>query len=137
MPVPRNGKEAANVKIDLLHLCLVYLAEDFTGRERAGDTLVRYLQSVFVKKSADPEYNPYAEYSRSIQKEADEIMTIVGMFEERAERRGEKRGVRKGEERLKKLFHRLKQEGREEEINQILIYDNTQLLEKLYTEYHL
>ncbi len=136
-------------QIDLLHLCLVYLAEDFTGRERAGDTLVRYLQSVFVKKSADPEYNPYAEYSRSIQKEADEIMTIVGMFEERAERRGERRGeergerrglmrgVKQGEDRLKKLFRCLKQEGREEEINQIVIYDNTQLLEKLYTEYHL
>ena len=76
-------------------------------------------------------------------------MTIVGMFEERAERRGEKhgeergerrgviRGVKQGEDRLKKLFRCLKQEGREEEINQILIYDNTQLLEKLYTEYHL
>ena len=76
-------------------------------------------------------------------------MTIVGMFEERAERRGEKhgeergerrgviQGVKQGEDRLKKLFRCLKQEGREEEINQILIYDNTQLLEKLYTEYHL
>ncbi|MDE7313221.1 MAG: hypothetical protein K2N87_16635, partial [Eubacterium sp.] len=93
--------------------------------------------------------NPYAEYSKSIQKEADEIMTIVGMFEARAEKRGEergekrgeklgeKRGEKKGEDRLKTLFRCLKQAGREEDIDQIIIYDNTQLLEKLYAEFHL
>ncbi|MDE7313220.1 MAG: hypothetical protein K2N87_16630 [Eubacterium sp.] len=117
------------------------MAEDFTDLGNAGDALIRYIQSVFVKKVADPEYNPYAEYSKSIQKEADEIMTIVGMFEARAEKRGEERGEergeKKGEDRLKTLFRCLKQAGREEDIDQIIIYDNTQLLEKLYAEFHL
>lgn len=31
---------------------------------------------------------PYAEYSKSIKKEADDIMTIAGMFEARGEARG-------------------------------------------------
>ncbi len=68
-------------------------------------------------------------------------MTVVSMFEARAEKRGEergeKRGEKKGEDRLKKLFRYLKQAGREEEMDQIIIFDNTQLLEKLYEEYHL
>ena len=38
---------------------------------------------------------------------------------------------------MKKLFRYLKQAGREEEMDQIIIFDNTQLLEKLYEEYHL
>lgn len=60
-------------------------------------------------------------------------MTIVGMFEERGEKRGEKRG----EDRLKTLFRCLKQQGRENDIEQVITSDNTQLLEKLYAEFHL
>ena len=44
-------------------------------------------------------YNPYTEYSRSIQQEANEIMTIVSMFEARAEKRGAARGEVHGEAR--------------------------------------
>lgn len=128
-------------QIGLIHLCLVFLAEEFTCFGEEKDALIRYIQSVFVKKAADPVYNPYAEYSKSIQKEADEIMTIVGMFEARGEKRGEargeERGEKKGEDRLKKLYRYLKQEGREEDIDQVLLFDNTQLLEKLYAEFHL
>ena len=43
---------------------------------------------LFVKQVSNPEYNPYAEYSKSVQKEADEVMTIAGMFEARGEARG-------------------------------------------------
>ncbi len=132
-------------QIDLLHLCLVFLAEDFSDLGRSGDALIRYMQSVFIKKTADPTYNPYADYSKSIQKEADEIMTIVGMFEKRGEKkgerrgemRGEKRGEKRGEERLKELFRCLKQQNREEDINRILLSENPQFLEDLYAEFHL
>ncbi len=37
-------------QIDMMHLCLVFLSEDFTDLGETGDTLVRYIQSVFVKK---------------------------------------------------------------------------------------
>lgn len=77
-----------NSEADLIHLCLIFLAEDFSDQGAVGDDLIRYLQSVFVKKAGDPQYNPYADYSKSIVKEADEIMTIVGMFEKRGELRG-------------------------------------------------
>lgn len=60
-------------------------------------------------------------------------MTIVGMFEER----GEKRGEKMGEDRLKSLFLCLKQQGRDEDINRIILSENTQLLEQLYAEFHL
>ena len=86
-------------QIDLLHLCLLFLSEDFTEQTDAGDVLLRYLQSVFIKKVADPQYNPYAEYSKSIQKEAEEIMTVIDMFEARGEKRGEARGEKRGEAR--------------------------------------
>ncbi len=112
-----------------MHLCLVFLSEDFSDLGQSGDALIRYLQSVFTKKAGDPDYNPYALYSKSIVKEADEIMTIVGMFE--------KRGEARGEARLKKLFCCLKQQGREEEINQVIGSENPQLLKKLYEEFHL
>ena len=93
-----------------------------------GDDLIRYLQSVFVKKAGDPQYNPYADYSKSIVKEADEIMTIVGMFEkrgelrgeERGEKRGERIGQKRGEDRLRNLFFCLRQQGREEDIDEIM-----------------
>lgn len=132
-------------QIDLLHLCLIFLAEDFSDLGTSGDSLIRYIQSIFIKRTADPEYNPYAEYSKSIQKEADEIMTIVGMFEERGEKRGEKRGEERGEkrgkkmgeDRLKSLFLCLKQQGRDEDINRVILSENTQLLEQLYAEFHL
>jgi len=84
-------------QIDLIHLCLIFLSEDFADLGGAGDELIRYVQSVFIKKVGDPDYNPYADYSQSIQKEADEIMTIVGMFEARAEKRGMKIGEARGE----------------------------------------
>lgn len=130
-----------NSEADLIHLCLIFLAEDFTEQGASGDDLIRYLQSVFVKKAGDPQYNPYADYSKSIVKEADEVMTIVGMFEKRGElrgeRRGEKRGERRGEDRLRNLFYCLKQQGREEDIDQIICEKNPQLLEKLYAEFHL
>ncbi len=136
-PKKKAGFDAAvkklNSEADLIHLCLVFLAEDFAEDLGTDDSLIRYLQAVFVKKAGDPEYNPYAEYSKSIVKEADECMTIVGMFEQRAEKRGEK----KGEDRLKTLFRCLKQQGRDEDIEQIISSDNTQLLEKLYAEFNL
>ena len=122
-----------NSQADLIHLCLIYLSEDFTEIDVSGDELIRYLQAVFIKKTGDPEFNPYAEYSKSIVKEADDFMTIAGMFEKRGEIRGEKRG----EDRLKTLFRCLKQQGRENDIEQIITSDNTQLLEKLYAEFHL
>ena len=86
-------------QIDLIHLCLVFLSEDFTDMGEEGDALIRYVQSIFIKKAGDPEYNPYAEYSQSIKKEADDIMTIIDMFEARAEKRGEARGEAIGEAR--------------------------------------
>ena len=81
-------KESEYTQADLMHLCLVFLSEDFSDLGQSGDALIRYLQSVFTKKAGDPDYNPYALYSKSIVKEADEIMTIVGMFEKRGEARG-------------------------------------------------
>ncbi len=124
-------------QIDYIHLCLVFLSEDFTDQGESGDALIRYLQSVFMKKIADSEYNPYADYSKSIKKEADKLMTIVEMFEERAERRGRKIGEKRGEDRLKELLCCLKQQHRDEDINQILFSENRHLLEKLYSEFHL
>ena len=38
---------------------------------------------------------------------------------------------------MKKLFRCLKQQGREDEINQVICSENSQLLEKLYEEFHL
>lgn len=98
--------------------------------------LIQYLQSVFMKRISDPHCNPYAGYSASIQKEANEIMTIVGMFEERAEKKGIKEGKKEGEDRLKKLLRCL-QQGRSEEMQEIIISDNRQLLDKLYAEFQL
>lgn len=86
-------------QIDLMHLCLIFLSEDFSDLGEAGDALIRYIQSVFIKKAGDPVYNPYAEYSKSIQKEADDIITIMAMFEARGEKRGEARGETRGEAR--------------------------------------
>lgn len=67
-------------------------------------------------------------------------MTIVGMFEERAEKRGikegKKEGKKEGEDRLKKLLRCL-QQGRSEEMQEIIISDNRQLLDKLYAEFQL
>lgn len=134
-----------NSEADLIHLCLIFLAEDFSDQGAMGDDLIRYLQSVFVKKAGDPQYNPYADYSKSIVKEADEIMTIVGMFEkrgelrgeERGEKRGERIGQKRGEDRLRNLFFCLRQQGREEDIDEIISAQNPQLLEKLYAEFRL
>lgn len=72
----------------LMHVCLVFLSEDFLEMGEEGDALIRYIQSVFVKRAGDPAYNPYAEYSRSIAREAEDSMTIMGMFEKRGEARG-------------------------------------------------
>lgn len=58
-----------NRQADLIHLCLVFLSEDFADLGESGDALIRYLQSVFIRKAGDPEYNPYALYSKSIEKE--------------------------------------------------------------------
>ncbi len=77
----------------LMHVCLVFLSEDFLEMGEEGDALIRYIQSVFVKRAGDPAYNPYAEYSRSIAREAEDSMTIMGMFEKRGEARGEARGI--------------------------------------------
>lgn len=87
MKYERAVKQLDN-QIDMMHLCLIFLSEDFTDLGETGDTLVRYIQSVFVKKVGDVKYNPYAEYSKSIKKEADEIMTVMRMFEARGEARG-------------------------------------------------
>lgn len=101
--VQKAGFERAVKKldsqIDLIHLCLIFLAEDFSDLGEAGDALIRYMQSVFIKKVANPDYNPYAEYSKSVQKEAEEVMTIAAMFEARGEVRGEERGEIRGEAR--------------------------------------
>lgn len=68
-------------------------------------------------------------------------MTIVGMFEERAEKRGikegKKEGKKEGEDRLKKLLRCLQQQGRSGEMQEIIISDNRQLLDKLYAEFQL
>ena len=114
-----------NAQADLIHFILVFLSEDFTEPGELSDGLLKYLQAVFLKKAGDPAYNPYAEYSKSIAKEADEFMTVVGMFEKR------------GENRLKELLYYLKQQGREEEIDRIICSESGQLLEKLYAEFNL
>lgn len=79
--------ERLNKQIGLIHLCLVYLSEDFIKLGKHGDALIRYLQSVFMKQVANPAYNPYAEYSSDIHAEANQVITIVGMFEERGEKK--------------------------------------------------
>ncbi len=125
----------------MIHLCLIFLSEDFKDQGKSGDLLIQYLQSVFMKRISDPHCNPYAGYSASIQKEANEIMTIVGMFEERAEKRGikegKKEGKKEGEDRLKKLLRCLQQQGRSAKMQEIIISDNRQLLDQLYAEFQL
>lgn len=76
-----------NSQVGLIHLCFVYLSEDFSVEEN-GDNLIKYLQSVFIKQVDNPEFNPYYEYSGKIKKEVDEVMTIRESFEARGEARG-------------------------------------------------
>lgn len=85
------GKEA-----DLIHLRLVYLSEDFNIQEEQND-LIKYLQSVFANKVCDVNYNPYHEYSKTIEGEVNAMMSVADVFEARAERRGEQKGERRGE----------------------------------------
>jgi hypothetical protein len=68
--------------IDLIHLYLVYLSEDFKYEE-TQENLIKYLQSVFIKQVDNPKFNPYYEYSSKIKKEVDEVMTIRESFEAR------------------------------------------------------
>lgn len=137
-------------QIGLVHLCLIYLSEDYTESGGTGDTLIRYMQSVFMKQVGNPAYNPYAEYSRDIDEEVNDIMTIVGMFAEIAEKRGEERGEKRGEERgeergekrgeirIMNLLQYLEEQGREEEIHRLITAgDKEPLLEKLYAEFNL
>lgn len=84
-----------NSQVGLIHLCLVYLSEDFIAEENS-DNLIKYLQSVFTKQVDNPEFNPYYEYSGKIKKEVDEVMTIRESFEARGEVRGKARGIIEG-----------------------------------------
>lgn len=85
-------------QIDLIHLCLIYLSEDFKVEEGQSD-LIKYLQAVFTRKIDDKSCNPYCEYSSGIKKEVDEMMSLREAFELRGERRGERRGEQRGEQR--------------------------------------
>lgn len=130
--------ERLNKQIGLIHLCLVYLSEDFMELGKHGDALIRYLQSVFMKQVANPAYNPYAEYSSDIHEEVNQVMTIVGMFEERGEKRGEERGERQGEKRLMNLLQQLQEQGRDDEIKRLIMSgDKHPMLESLYAEFNL
>ena len=84
-----------NSQIDLIHLYLVYLSEDFKYEE-TQENLIKYLQSVFIKQVDNPKFNPYYEYSSKIKKEVDEVMTIRESFEARGEARGEAIGEARG-----------------------------------------
>ncbi len=91
-----SNKETADIaglnkQADLIHLSLVYLSEDFRY-EKNQDDLISYLQSVFLNKVSNSQFNPYYEYSRKIKEEVDEIMSVREMFEARGEIRGEIRG---------------------------------------------
>lgn len=91
-----SNKETADIaglnkQADLIHLSLVYLSEDFRY-EKNQDDLISYLQSVFLNKVSNSQFNPYYEYSRKIKEEVDEIMSVREMFEARGEVRGEIRG---------------------------------------------
>lgn len=87
-----SNKETADIaglnkQADLIHLSLVYLSEDFRY-EKNQDDLISYLQSVFLNKVSNSQFNPYYEYSRKIKEEVDEIMSVREMFEVRGEIRG-------------------------------------------------
>lgn len=84
-----------NRQIDLIHLCLIYLSNDFKIEE-SQNNLIKYLQSVFMKQVDNPKYNPYHKYSSKVKKEVDEMMTIRESFEARGEARGVTKGVTKG-----------------------------------------
>lgn len=84
-----------NAQIDLIHLYLVYLSEDFKYEENQ-ENLIKYLQSVFIKQVDNPKFNPYYEYSSRIKKEVDDVMTIRESFEARGEAKGEARGEARG-----------------------------------------
>lgn len=87
-----------------------------------------------MKQVANPAYNPYAEYSSDIHEEVNQVMTIVGMFEERGEKRGEERG----EKRLMNLLQKLQEQGRDDEIKRLIMSgDKHPMLESLYAEFHL
>ena len=90
-----NGQTDAakiNKQIDLIHLSLVYLSNDFKVEERQSD-LIKYLQSVFTHQVDNSQYNPYHIYSSKVKEEVDEMMTIRESFEARGEARGELKGV--------------------------------------------
>ena len=81
--------------IDLIHLYLVYLSEDFKYEE-TQENLIKYLQSVFIKQVDNPKFNPYYEYSRMIEEEVNVMMSAADALEAMAEQRGEQRGERRG-----------------------------------------
>lgn len=111
-----------NKQIDLVHLCLIYLSKDF-GVKAGQSNLIKYLQSVFIRKVDDPSCNPYCEYSSEIKKEVDEMMSVRESFELRGERRGEQRGEQRG---VIKLLRRI--DRTDEEIIQYLMTElNTPL----------
>ncbi len=88
-----HAVQTLDSQIDLMHLSLVFLAEDFSNVGEGGDALIRYIQSIFIKKAGDPKFNPYAKYSDCIKREAEEVMTIADMFEKRGQKIGEARGI--------------------------------------------
>lgn len=87
-----------NEEIDLIHLSLIYLSENFKVEEGQSD-LIKYLQSVFLHEVDNSQYNPYHTYSRKVKEEVDEMMTIRESFEARGEAQGEARGKVIGEAR--------------------------------------
>lgn len=95
-----SNKETADIAelnrdADLIHLSLVYLSEDFSPGENQ-DSLISYLQSVFLSEISNSQFNPYYKYSSKIKEEVDEAMSVMEMFEARGEARGENRGMAQG-----------------------------------------
>ena len=83
-------------EIDLIHLRLIYLSEDFNIQKEQSN-LIKYLQSVFANKVGEASCNPYHEYSRPIEGEVNAMMSMADALEakgiEIGERRGEQRGI--------------------------------------------
>ena len=95
-----SNKETANIsgldrEAGLIHLSLVYLSEDFRPRENQ-DSLISYLQSVFMSEISNSRFNPYYKYSSKIKEEVDEVMSVREMFEIRGETRGLAQGLAQG-----------------------------------------
>ena len=84
--------------VDLIHLRLVYLSEDFNIQKEQSN-LIKYLQSVFANRVGEANCNPYHEYSRPIEGEVNAMMSMADALEARGIEIGERRGIEIGEQR--------------------------------------